>query len=318
MRAATTLAGLALLGAGLALGAQGQARRPEADPPPRRADADRPADARAIRALVADFLRAFDAGDAPAIAALFTPDGRVTDEAGDDAVGRDAIAARFAASFDDNPGGKIAIKDDSLRFLGADAAVEEGTAVITPGDGAGPPESVRYTALYVKRDGRWLHDSVRDHRAAEAETTPHDRLKELGWMVGEWVDESADAVVFTTCKWSDDKNYLLRDFTLKVEGRPATAGTQRIGWDPLTKGIKSWVFDADGGHSEGLWSRDGDRWVVKSAGVLADGRTASATNVITFVNKDTTRWASVDRTVGGEAIPDVEEITIVRRPPKPM
>ena len=74
------------------------------------------------------------------------------------------------------------------------------------------------------------------------------------------------------------------------------SGTQRIGWDPRHKQIRSWVFDSDGGFSEGFWSRDGERWVMKSTGVLKDGRAASATNVLTRVNRDTMNWTSVDRT----------------------
>ena len=50
--------------------------------------------------------------------------------------------------------------------------------------------------------------------------------------------------------------------------------TQRIGWDPLTKQIKSWVFDSEGGYGDGLWTRKGNQWVIKSTGVLPDGRIA--------------------------------------------
>src|SRR5262249_30308071 len=101
-------------------------------------------------------------------------------------------------------------------------------------------------------------------------------------------------------------------------GKPVMHGSQRIGWDPLTRQIKSWVFDSEGGHGEGLWSRDGDRWVVKATGVRADGKVVSTTNIITYVNKDKALWASVDRGLGGDALPDVEEFALVRKPPKPM
>ena len=56
---------------------------------------------------------------------------------------------------------------------------------------------------------------------------------------------------------------------------------QRIGWDPLTKQIKSWVFDSEGGYGDEFWTRKGNQWVIKSTGVLPDGRTASATHVLT-------------------------------------
>lgn len=104
------------------------------------------------------------------------------------------------------------------------------------------------------------------------------------------------------------------------------SGTQRIGWDPRLKQIRSWVFDTGGGFSESLWSREDnrdnnggsrDRWVIKTSGVLKDGRSATATNILTRIDNDHAKWASVDRTAGGEVLADVEEITLVRTPPQP-
>ena len=89
------------------------------------------------------------------------------------------------------------------------------------------------------------------------------------------------------------------------------SGTQRIGWDPRLKQFRSWVFDSDGGFSEALWSRYGDSWVLKTTGVLKDGRSATATHVLTRINRDHIKWASVDRTIGGEVLADAEEIRLV-------
>jgi hypothetical protein len=94
-------------------------------------------------------------------------------------------------------------------------------------------------------------------------------------------------------------------------------GTQRIGWDPLRRQFRSWMFDSEGGFAEGLWSRDGDRWIVKAQGVTRDGQAASGTQIITFLNKDSSTWTSVDRTLDGEAIPAIDEFRLVRRPPRP-
>lgn len=276
---------------------------------------ERPEDAKAIGALGEEFTRAYNKGDSKAIGDLFTDDAEVIDESGATIRGREAIAGLFAAAFEDDPGATIELTTESLRFLAPDAARETGRARTLPA-GGGSPEATRYTVLYVRRDGLWLHDSVLEH--ADQALTPHDRLKELEWLVGEWVDESDEGVVHTSCRWSDDRNFLIRDFTLRVGGQLAMSGTQRIGWDPLTSHYKTWVFDADGGHSEGLWSRAGeDQWIIKATGVLADGRAVSATQVLTFVNKSMARWQSVDRAVGGLVLPDLPEIVLVRTPPKP-
>ena len=38
---------------------------------------------------------------------------------------------------------------------------------------------------------------------------------------------------------------------MKTGGMPVLSGTQRIGWDPLNRQFKTWIFDSEGGHAEG-------------------------------------------------------------------
>lgn len=95
------------------------------------------------------------------------------------------------------------------------------------------------------------------------------------------------------------------------------SGSQRLGWDPLAKQIRSWVFDSEGGFAEGLWTRDGDQWIIKMRGVTKEGRVASGTNIITKLSDHRLTWQSRDRVVGGERIADTDEVLVVRRPPKP-
>jgi uncharacterized protein (TIGR02246 family) len=270
-------------------------------------------DAKAIAALVESFTRAFNAGDAKAAAATFAEDALVVDEEGQRTESRARIQDSLAASFAGSPRGTIAIETEALRFLGPDTALEEGRTTITPAKGA-TPEISRFTVVYVKHDGHWLQSAVRDERAHDL--TPHDRLKELEWLVGDWINESQDAVVHTTCKWSGDGNFLVREFTMKTHGKPVLSGTQRIGWDPTRQQFKTWIFDSEGGFGEGYWTRNGDQWVIKAEGVRQDGKHASATNIITRLGKDRASWQSVDRTIGEAAVPGVDEFTIVRKPPE--
>ncbi len=272
------------------------------------------ADAKAIAGLVASFTKAFNAGDAAAAAATFAEDALVVDEQGQRTEGRAAVRDQLAASFADNPGSTIAIATHSLRFLGPDTALEEGRTTITPAGAGGVPETSRFTVVYVKHDGQWLQSAVRDEVAHDL--TPHDRLKELEWLVGDWINESQDAIVQTTCKWTGDGNFLVREFTMKTHGQPVLSGTQRIGWDPTRGQFKTWIFDSEGGFGEGYWTRNGDQWVIKADGVRQDGKHASATNIITKLGKDRASWQSVDRTIGGAAVPGVDEFTIVRKPPE--
>jgi uncharacterized protein (TIGR02246 family) len=310
MRLTLALTGLLLAAPAAAQQVATPTSAPAADAPaPARAD-----DEAALRGNDEAFVKAFNAGDAAALAATFTDDAEMIDEDGNVVEGRDDITDYFNAAFADSPGVKIRVNTDSVKFLGPDTAIARGRAEVVPA-GNGLHELSRYTVVFVKRDGRWLQASVRDEYDV---VLPHsERLKDLEWMLGEWVSESAEAVVHTNCDWADNKNFLLRTFTVQMEGKPAMTGQQRIGWDPLTRQFKSWQFDSEGGFGEGEFSHDGDVWLIKARGVRSDGRPASVTHVITRVNKDMMRWRSVHRTVVGNAAPDVDEFVLVRKPPKP-
>jgi uncharacterized protein (TIGR02246 family) len=312
-----------LLGSGRAA-AQSNASGLESSESPTKRPSNESADEAAIRALVAEFTRAFNAADAKGVAALFTEQARIATEGGKSVEGRPAVEKLFAASFEANPGQTIEVKTTNLRMLGSEAALEEGTATITvPSSDAetdGRTETSRYSAAYVKKNGKWLQDSIHDYPMIESsvEKTAQEHLKELEWLVGEWMDENDEAEVQTTCDWSEGRSYLLRTYKVKVQGRVEMSGVQRIGWDPRLNQFRSWVFDSEGGFSDGVWSRDGDRWIIKTTGVLKDGRTVSATNILTRVNRDALRWGSVDRTLGNNALPDAEDVVLVRKPPAPL
>ncbi len=275
---------------------------------------DRPEDEKAIRATADAFVRAYNSGDAKALASLFAPESEVIDEFGDRIVGPDKIKDEYSALFESTPRSKLELMIESLRFLGADTAKEEGRLRLEPGDG-GPSSVRRYVVFYVKQDGKWRYSCVREDH--DITLSPHDRLEPLHWLVGDWVDESDDAVVHVHSDWSKDGNFLLRDFTVHVQGKPAMTVTERIGWDPLSRQIKSWVFDSAGGYGEGLWTQDATRWIIKSTGVLPDGRLAAATHVVARLNNYTYRWASLERTIGGRVVPDTESYVMVRTPPPP-
>lgn len=316
MKSLCLMIGLALVAACLNAPAQEASKTEPARRAPAKAASvvDRGDDERAIGALVEAFTKAFNAGDAAAVAATFTNEAMVVNEDGERTFGRGPIRDQFAASFKDYPGSTIAIQVDTLRFLGVDTAIEQGRATITPEKGAGAPEISGFITVYVKEDGHWLQAAVRDE--ASANIKPHDRLKELEWLIGEWVNESQEAVVFTTCKWADNGNYLLREFTVKAQGKPVMSGSQRIGWDPVKRQFKSWVFDSEGGFVEAYWTRSGNQWIAKAEGVGQGGEPASATNIVTRLGKDRVSWQSVNRTLGGAAVPGVDEFILVRKPPE--
>jgi uncharacterized protein (TIGR02246 family) len=272
-------------------------------------------DEKAIRLAAEAFAKAYNAGNAKAIASLFVADGQIVSEEGQSTQGRDGIEEVFAGIFKEHPKTHMDLAIGSIRFIGRDMAVEDGMATVTDGPDE-PAQRSPYTVVHAGRDGKWLMASARD--LPDDTPTPEEQLKQLQWMIGQWVDESPEALVMSSYHWTDNQCYILSEFKVQVGGRPVMTGTQRIGWDPLAKKIRSWVFDSEGGFGEGLWTREGNRWIVKKTGVTRDGKIASATNIITRVSKDRMTWQQRDRIVGGEKTPDIAEIPIARKPPPPM
>jgi len=272
---------------------------------------DHSADEAAIRANIDRFVKAYNAGDAKAVAALFTPDGEVHDKAGNEAEGREAIEKTFAKVFQEMPEKNIEVFVESIRFIGSDLALEVGTTKETPEPNE-PPDIDRYTVLHVKRDGKWQMAMARDEEGPPP--TAHEQLRPLAWLVGEWVDDGGSTVVRSTCRWSEDKNFLLQEFKLQISGRDAMNVSQRIGWDPLAKHVRSWVFDSEGGFGQSVWTRDGDDWIIRATGVRPDGTTGSATNTLIRSGNDGYVWRSTDRVVADDVQPPVE-VKVVRKPP---
>lgn len=164
-------------------------------------------------------------------------------------------------------------------------------------------------------EGAAVEESVEEpvEEAVEEETCDHyEHLKCLEWMLGTWAAEDAEASATTTVRWTKNRSFLARSFKVVTADQHELEGTQVIGWDPIRKEIRSWMFDSEGGFGEGSWKNDGNRWVVKSSQVLAGGKRAAAVNIMTQVDEDTVTWQSINREVDGEMIANGPEITLVR------
>lgn len=292
--------------------------------PPRSKEESKPAavtatespDEKAIRAGAEAFTKSYNAHDSRGLAELFTPKAEMIDEDEQVVKGRDAIEKQFAEVFKANPQAVLEIEIASIRVLTPNLAIEEG--VVRTKDSPDDDMSVStYVAIHARLDGKWLLACVREWDAPVPELTPHERLQELAFLVGDWVEESPQSVIRTSCTWHDNGNFLIQEFHVQIGGEIAMSGTMRIGWDAVRKQFKSWVFDSHGGHAEGYWLHDGDRWIIKAHGATAAGEVASSTNVYRLIDADTLGWQSHDRLVDGERQADVGEIVVKRRPPAP-
>lgn len=279
------------------------------------ARADQATDEAAIRKNDAAYVEAYNKHDAKAVAAMWSPEAVYVDpETGDESVGRDQIEKEFADTFADLKDATLEIKVSGIKFLSPNVAIESGTArVIRPKE---QPDESTYSALYVKRDGKWLLDRVSENETSSPPPSSYDHLKELEWMVGSWIDndDEDNATIETDCSWTKNKNFMRRSFAVVVGDQVDLSGMQIIGWDPANKQIRSWVFDSDGGFAEGKWTKKGNRWMIQQTGTLPDGRKASEVNIIKQLDNNSFTWRTVQRSVGGDILRDVDEITIVRKP----
>ncbi|WP_299468812.1 SgcJ/EcaC family oxidoreductase [uncultured Gimesia sp.] len=266
-----------------------------------------------LKAANKEFVKAFNHRDANAIADMWAEDGDYIDETGTRYAGREAIHSEFERYFNTSYGRKINLHASSIRFLRPDIVLIDGTSEVDPAP-AGKPVIGRFSAIRVKQDGKWLLTSVRE--SAVEVPSNYEHLTPLEWMIGEWVDEDESSSIHTSAVWSKNKNFIIRQFKVHLNGRNVLSGTQRIGWDPIRKQIKSWTFDSDGGVAEGHWSHHGDQWFVQKVSVLQDGTRASATNIYTINDdNDSFLWESKNRIVGNEQEPDIEQVKVIRLPP---
>ena len=300
-----SLSGLGVWSAlGLAV-AQSETRpKPSADDA-----ATRPEDQAAVRAAMQSFVKAFGLRDAQALAAHWTTQGEYQNENGKTVRGRDALEKGFAQFFAKTPEIAAQVRADSLRFLSKDAAIAEGDVSIRRGP-LEPAGNAHFSAFFVREQGRWLIA-----RLSES-SDEGDSIADLDWMIGEWKALSGQgAEIRTTYAWDANKKFIHVRFALK-EKALSLSGTQIIGVDPASGGIRTWTFEADGGVGVADWSRDGDHWELDVAGTLADGRRLTETNILRRVNNDTITWQSINRSLDGAEVADLAPVKVTRIKPE--
>lgn len=254
------------------------------------------------------FVTAYDAGDAAAIAALWTTDCQYT--IGSSTVtGREAIEKLYADFLKAHPGSKMEVRINSVQQVAANVLLEEGVAAVT-GSPNGPPSSSAYSAVHVYQDGKWLMANVRESQTPAQ--LPSHELAELTWLVGEWHAKGEAAHVDVRYEWIADKHYLRGETTVKTKDAVVPGGTQITGRDPVIGQLVTWFFQADGGRGFGVWSQRDKRWVIATEGVTGDGVPTAAVNVLYQADGKTMSWRSLNRVFGGQVLPNTEEVVLER------
>jgi uncharacterized protein (TIGR02246 family) len=262
----------------------------------------------AITNQAAKYEKAYNAGDAKALARFFTDDVEYTDENGQLTQGRSDIEDLLKTTFAQNKGAKLDVQVDSVRPLAPDVIEEKGTTTVTSSNG--DKQSSGYTAIHVKKDDEWLISRL--YESPIPDPTAGQQLSELAWMVGTWKDKGGGAVVETKADWARGNNFLTRTFKVSEGDKVTLEGWQVIGWDPIEKRIRSWIFDSEGGYGQAFWTRDGNRWLLKETRVSADGSESSAEQTITYIDQDHCTFESVNHTLDGDPQPNIAKIEIDR------
>jgi len=272
--------------------------------------ADPAADEKAVRAAIQSYVDTFNKHDAKALAAHWTLTGEFITPAGQQLKGQEQLEQEFAANFADSKDVKLEVLEPTLQFLSPNVVVEHGTAIVTRGEEE--PQETDYQAIHVRTAKGWKMDSVRETESLKPQSH-YDNLKELEWMIGEWVDADEEATVETSCKWTKNQNFITRSFNVVINEEVGLEGTQIIGWDPSLQTIRSWMFDSEGGFGVGAWSKNAGGWIVRGLRVTPDGGRGSSTTVIEQNDDDTYTTRIVGRQLDGELLPNIGPITVRRK-----
>lgn len=259
-----------------------------------------------IRDQAKAYETAFAAGDSAKLASMFAENARMTDPEGYVIKGRPAIEKYYQESFKRFGLVPIKITVDSLTFPAPNVALEEGTFAVRR---LGRPEVLSgYLAVHMKDATGWHMLNVSD--AAISVYDRNTRLKDLSWLIGDWVTAGSGPPVRISAKWDAGKNFIFCTMTPQAASAPTS--TQVIGWFPSNNTIASWHFQSGGGVGKSIWNKSGSDWVIEGSSTEQDGSMSSATYVLHPTSADSYTWQSNFRTVNGEALPDVPPLKIVR------
>lgn len=275
-------------------------------------DASQTIDAdRKLAETLATIVRAFNAHDAAAVGKLWKPDAvHVAKATGIRTTGRQAIQGAYADLFKTDPKCQLQITSRQIRYVTPTVVNLDCIADVrhTNGD----VSRSEFSAILVQDAGGWLIDQVQENDAPILPAAAA-QLGRLGWLLGNWVDQSKDGRVTNETHWAAGDTFLVRSYQMEQGGSITRHGMQIIGWDAEQRCIRSWLFDASGSFGEGTWLPEGDnKWVNKLVLKLADGRRGSSTQVFRRVDDNKLTVETIDREIDGQAQPNAALITLVR------
>lgn len=265
-------------------------------------------DEKALRKIVQSYEEAYNQQDAAKLTENWVSDATyINPVTGEVAEGKEAIEKLFKEKFAQGKKRYLEVKINSIEFPDEDEAIERGTMKVSVGDQKA--QKIAYQARYVKENGQWRIKAMNEIELQEASFN-FEKLKDLSWMVGKWEDSDENVDILFDNQWDTHKNFIIQNFKMKIYGQDDLEGKQVIAWDPVKEVIRSWVFDSDGEFGEGTWEKGEKSWYATMRYTLSDGRVGSSINIYTPVNDRSYTFASEEREVDGEVLPDINPVTV--------
>lgn len=258
----------------------------ETDPSPAATTADLEDElvAAEVRGMLLEYLRAFRSRDAAAVAACWSEsaDNRSLDS-GEETHGREQVEQVFQTLFEEDSSAEIDLDIQEIRPLGGSVAVVDGISQLS--FSTGDATASRFSAIVMKKDGRWMLESVREAATELPETSRGYAIRRVGEFAGRWESVTGRQDVSTHAFWTAGGGFLVRSHTMQAATGDREI-TEIIGWDPVRQGIRSWSFTSDGGFAEGSWTLDDDHFDVMLDGTTAEGEIVTGRLTITRLGPD--------------------------------
>ncbi len=266
----------------------------------------------AIRQAADEHREALENADFAAVDKFWTPEADYVDQFGHAFKIRAALEAAKLRIEKEGKIGPPPLRTESLaiRLISPDVGIEDGI-IERPSTGGRAASKGRFCAVWVKRDGKWLIDGIRESAYSVNNSANH--FAGLEWLVGEWTAEGDDAKAEATYSWGPNKKFIQGQIKLTLGGKPPVSITQWIGWDPVREQLRSFEFDTDGGFHEGVWAQDEDAWVVTTTGVGADGKKDEGSRILTPIDDHTALWEAMSQDADARADEDLQ-LRATRKP----
>jgi hypothetical protein len=153
--------------------------------------------------------------------------------------------------------------------------------------------------------------SVREQASPSLSKRPD--FGDLEWLIGYWTAAKDSKTIDFTFTWVADKKFIELSYGGGNHGASAKSGIQIIGRDPLSGDVTSWSFDSTGGYGLGQWRIMKKGLIIESRGILPDGTPTAATDIVSRIDGDSFSWQSVNRSVAGKSLIDLEPVVLKRK-----